>query len=176
MKTPTKIIAAFIAASSVALAIPLAAHAEAFEGGRHCNGAMRGDGPQMHGEHGGMRHMLRGLDLSEAQRDQIFELMHQQAPLMRAQGKELRASHQALRALSLSGEYDEARAHELAQQGAQAMAAMAEQRAKLGAGIYAVLNPQQRDLLRKREAERPGAWGQRHQGMPMGLMAEPGQS
>src|SRR5690606_34317209 len=53
---------------------------------------------------------MRGLGLSEEQRDKLFELRHAAAPKFREQGKVLRDAHRELRRLSLSDDYDDAKA------------------------------------------------------------------
>lgn len=167
MKSSTKIVAALAAtAASIALALPIAAHADGERGGRQCHSQQRDGGHGMRGGHGEMRRMLHGLDLSEAQRDGIFELMHAQAPAMRAKGKEVRASHEALRALSMSGAYDDAKARELAESGANAMAEMARMKARLGADILALLDEEQRSQLRER-LQRESGDRHRHQRIGM---------
>ena len=101
---------------------------------------------------GGSERMLKRLDLSEAQRDQVFELRHAQAPQMRAKWKEARNAREALRELSWSGDYDAGKAAEFARQGADAMAEIAGMRAKLQADIYQLLSPEQRTRLAEMRA------------------------
>ncbi|HET6720558.1 MAG TPA: periplasmic heavy metal sensor, partial [Rhodocyclaceae bacterium] len=69
--------------------------------------------------------LLRGLDLSDEQRDRIFELRHAQEPRQREQMKQLRASREALQALSRADSFDAAQARTLADQHAKAVGAMA---------------------------------------------------
>lgn len=105
--------------------------------------------PGGHGGHGfggpeATPPFLRGISLSEAQKDQIFELMHKQAPLMRDKAK---AAHQAmddLRKLSLSTNYDEATAKKLARNAADAQSEMALLHAQSDQKIIALLSPEQR--------------------------------
>ena len=161
MKFPVRMLASVIAASSIALALPLAAQAAPMGGDRHCSAqqSMEGRHGQGHGQRGGMRHMVRGLDLSEQQRDQIFALMHEQRPVMRAKMKEVRNTRQALRALSLSDAFDEAAARQLATQGAQAAAEMAELRARTEARIFQLLTPEQREQVRQKQASGESRFG-----------------
>ncbi len=87
---------------------------------------------------------LRAITLSDTQKDQIFELMHKQAPLMRDKAK---AAHQAmddLRKLSLSANYDEASAKKLARSAADMQSEMALLRAQSDQKIIALLTPEQR--------------------------------
>ncbi len=172
MKTRHRIIVGVLAASSLALAAPFVAHANPFggdgaracasdgrhgmlmhggmgrHGGRHGGEmGMRGDGMAIHG-------LLRGIDLTEAQRDQLFELRHAQAPEMRAKWKAARSAREALRALPFSGEYTDAKAQTLSQQAAQAMAEIGAMRARLEADVYALLTDEQREAVKARQAAR----------------------
>ena len=97
---------------------------------------------------------LRGIALNEAQRDQIFELMHKQAPTMRDKAK---ASHQAmneLHELSLSNNYDEARAKKLARSAADAQSEMGLLRSQNDQKILAMLTPEQRKEVAAKAAGR----------------------
>jgi Spy/CpxP family protein refolding chaperone len=87
---------------------------------------------------------LHGVVLDEAQQDKVFAIVHAQEPQMREQAKAARHSHEALRAMATSGQFDDAKASALAQSGAKAMAAMALQQARADAQIYALLSPEQR--------------------------------
>ena len=110
-------------------------------------------GPMMHeegpGGHGPM--FPHGVVLDEAQQDKVFAIRHAQEPLMREQEKAAHHAHEALRAMVVSGQFDEAKASALAQAGAKAMAAMALQQARADAQIHALLTPEQR----RQAAERP---------------------
>jgi len=77
-------IAAFLLASSAALGLAPAAqaHGEPMQGRM---GMHRG-APMM---------MLRGLDLSDAQRDQVFKIFHEQAPAVHEQMKQARQAADA---------------------------------------------------------------------------------
>ncbi|MFZ5512272.1 MAG: Spy/CpxP family protein refolding chaperone, partial [Pseudomonadota bacterium] len=94
----------------------------------------------------------RGLDLTEAQRDKIFQLTHAQTPAMRDKGKEIHKARAELRKLAFSAEYDEARVRALSETAAAAMAEMAQMRARLGHEIYQILTPEQRKTLEERRA------------------------
>ncbi len=152
-------------AASLALCGPMFAHAQAgpgtgpgagMEQGRGMmqhGGMQHGDMQGMRGRHGargedmgmggGMR-MLSALNLTEAQRDQVFSLMHKQAPAMREQAKGMHKARQELRKLSMSAQYDDARAKSLADGIAAATAEMALARARTAQEIYRLLTPEQR--------------------------------
>ncbi|MCB1887427.1 MAG: Spy/CpxP family protein refolding chaperone [Rhodocyclaceae bacterium] len=173
MKTRNRILVGVLAASSLALAAPFVAHANPFgeDGkracateGRHGGHTMRGGMGHHEGKHRdgmGMRGLMRGIDLTEAQRDKLFELRHAQAPAIREQWKAARAAREALRTLPFSGEYSEAQAQALSKQAAQAMAEIGAMRAGLQAEMYALLTDEQREALKARQARRdkgPGHW------------------
>ena len=103
-------------------------------------------GDQMGGFGFGPRAM-RGLDLSEEQRDKVFELRHAAAPKFREQGKILRDAHRELRRLSMSDGYDEAKAAEIGERAAKAMTEMAQLRARNANEFWKLLTPEQREKL-----------------------------
>jgi Spy/CpxP family protein refolding chaperone len=104
-----------------------------------------------HGMGEGM-HLLRGLKLSAAQRDQVFELMHKQAPAMREQAKAIRAASEELRSLSLSGQFDEGRAKALSDALGAAMTERSLARARTGNAVFQLLTPEQQRQLAQRRA------------------------
>lgn len=95
---------------------------------------------------------LRGLDLTEAQRDQIFEIMHAQAPNVRQKSKVARAAHEALRDLAMSAQYDEGRARALATEEAKATADLTLMRVSSEHQIFALLTPGQRKSVQEQKA------------------------
>ncbi len=152
----SKSIKTFLIASSVALAVPMAAHARGGmdwggSGGQRCEaGMMKHDG----GHRGGhMMGMMRGLDLSEAQRDQIFELQHALAPKMRDEMKIVRATREQLREMGMSDSYDEAKVKELTEASAAAKARMAQMRLRNQHDMHQVLTAEQREQVKQRAQE-----------------------
>jgi protein CpxP len=105
---------------------------------------------------------LHGVVLDEAQQDKVFAIVHAQEPQMREQGKAARHAREALRSMATTGQFDDAKAAALAQAGAKAMAAMALQRARTDAQIYALLSPEQR----RQAAEHGPRRGPRHEQRP----------
>ncbi|MFZ5466939.1 MAG: Spy/CpxP family protein refolding chaperone [Pseudomonadota bacterium] len=137
-----------------ALALPLTAFAQPGDG--LCDG-QRHHHPQMHGKghHGhGLRHVLHGLDLNDAQRDQIRQIMQEHRPKMREQAMSMREQRRALRQLAAADNVDEARLQELSAQTAQTMGEMAAQRVRMQHAILAVLTPEQREAARQKMQER----------------------
>jgi len=158
MNKRTKIVSAFLVASSIALAVPLAAQARpdgdgAFAGGCGARGEMMKHG----GRHGGERGpgMMRELNLTEAQQDKMFELRYAMAPKMREEMKAIRAASESLRDMADKGEYDEAKVKSLTETRAQAMSRMAQLRAKNQHEVYQLLTAEQRDQWQKLKTQRP---------------------
>lgn len=145
----------FLLAASVALALPLGvmAYGDPHPGGH------RGCGP-MGGEM--MSHHLKALNLTEAQRDKVFEIMHTQAPAMRDKAKALRKTEDDLRALSASADYSDAKAKALAEASARAMADMSLARARSERQIYELLTPEQRKQLAEMKPLADASHGRGH--------------
>jgi Spy/CpxP family protein refolding chaperone len=101
--------------------------------------------------------MLRGLALSAAQQDRVFVIVHAHAPLLREKANAARRAHDELRALTMSMEYDKARAKSLADAGARALGELALMRADGEHQIYVALTDEQREQLEmlRRTARRP---------------------
>ena len=110
-----------------------------------------------HGEHdGGMmgKGMLRGLNLSEAQRDLVFSIMHTQAPAMREQTKQVRKARQDLQALAMAGDLDDSRLRAAADRASRAMADLAVLRTRTHNEVFKVLTAEQQAQLRARIEQR----------------------
>ncbi|MBA5687822.1 Spy/CpxP family protein refolding chaperone [Rugamonas apoptosis] len=90
---------------------------------------------------------LRGLELSEAQQDKVFAILHAQEPYLRDQGKAAAKAHAGLRELAHGAQYDDAKAASLTQAGAQAMANIMLQHVRTEQKLLAVLTPEQRKQL-----------------------------
>ncbi len=154
MKTPSIMLAA-------ALALPLFA-ARADDMGPDRPPMMQGDdhgGPERGGPgHGpgfgpGRPPFFRGIELSEAQEDKVFAILHAEAPYLREQSKAAAKAHEALREMGKSDKYDDAKAAALAQAEATAEANIALQHVRTQQKLLAVLTPEQR----KQQAEaKPG--------------------
>ena len=95
----------------------------------------------------GMHRMLRHLDLSDAQRDQVFKIFHDQSPEMRERMKAVRAACGDLEKLALASAFDRERARAIADTEAKAIADMELLRAESMARVRQVLTPEQRAKL-----------------------------
>jgi Spy/CpxP family protein refolding chaperone len=128
-------IKAFLLASSLAFGIPTFVEAEPLErvpSGPHEMRAMR---------------WLRKLDLTEAQRDRVFGIFHEQANATREQMKLVHRAHEALRQAALSPGFDAAQARSLADRAGRALSELALMRAETLSRVAAVLSPEQREKL-----------------------------
>lgn len=103
---------------------------------------------------------LHRLNLSDAQQDKVFAIMHAAAPEHHEHEKVIRKAHEAMRDLARADRFDDAKAAALARDLGQAVAAEALLHARTEAQVLAVLTPAQRDQLRQHpmrghEGERP---------------------
>lgn len=90
---------------------------------------------------------LRGVELTEAQDDKVFAILHEEKPYLREQARAAARAHEALNELAGADKYDDAKAASLAQAAATAMANMALQRVRTEQKLLAVLTPEQRKKL-----------------------------
>lgn len=97
--------------------------------------------------HGGFGHAFKRLNLTEAQRDQMFQIRYAQKPAMRAKMKELHAGREALRAAATAENYDAQKVQTLAQAQAKTLTDMMVMRTETSHKIYTVLTPEQRQQL-----------------------------
>jgi len=130
-----------------------------------CGGAIAAEVPdmpppgplmEMHGHPGhGMGPMGRHMaNLSDAQDDKIFAIMHAQEPQRREQERAARKAHEALRAMVDAGQFDEAKAGALAQAEGRAVATLALLQARTDAQVQAVLTPEQRQQMHDMHPQR----------------------
>ena len=161
----------FLAAASIALAVPLSALAfgnkvetpnEKNFG--HCE------------EHGGMMHVrhhagdlpmhsLKRLNLSDEQQDKIFKLMHEQMPAQRDKMKSVEKLEQTLSELKQGNDYSDAKARSLVDQIAKTRADMEMERIATERKVLEILTPEQRQQLSELRIK-PGAPSKPPQGKP----------
>lgn len=98
--------------------------------------------------------MLRELDLSDAQRDKLFEIRHAAAPQMREKLEALRKSRAALREAATAADYDAARVRARAEESAKLQADLTVMRIENQQKMLSVLTPEQREKLAGLRAER----------------------
>ena len=96
---------------------------------------------------------LRDIQLTEAQQDKIFALMHAQMPVEREKFKEASKAMDDLRRLTTSDYFSLDKARALADLHAQAMAQILLMHAELDAKVRALLTPEQRKQLDEARAK-----------------------
>lgn len=165
----------FLTVSAVALALPMSAWAQQAAGSAPAAPAQDARAPmqqRQHGHHGhhgrmdgGMRgdhlFMLRGLDLSSAQKDQAKALFDAQRQAMQDKRQAVREARDALHQLVVSGKYSPERAAELAKDIAQKETAQMLFMAEQGNKLVQILTPEQRTRLQTRMQEKGAAHGGR---------------
>ncbi len=113
------------------------------------------DGPRPRGDPPGARGspfdagmpklpLLRGLELSEAQQDKVFAVLHALAPPLREKSKAVRNARDELESLVRSVDFDPATARQFAQTLARAQADIALLHAGAEHEIYMTLTTEQR--------------------------------
>lgn len=171
MKLSAHTVKRFLVAASVALAVPLTASAFGPHGGPGGHAGAGGHGACVGAAPFGdaLPHHLRALNLSEVQRDKIFDIMHAQAPVMRDKAKALRLAEGELRALAASPDYSDAKAKTLADRAAAAMSEMTLARIQTERQVNEVLTPEQRQQLADIKPKGPRAQrGAQMPGTPAG--------
>lgn len=112
--------------------------------------------------HGGGRHghgmglLTRRLNLTQAQRDKIFQIRYAAQPTVRDKMKELRQARLALRDAAMSDTYDAGQVHKLAQAQANVMADLIAMRTETRNRIYHVLTPEQQAQVKQWQQNGPG--------------------
>lgn len=144
----------FLATAGLALALPLTVLANPGApgdcGGGEGRGApgRRAEMGRPGGAPGEMSHLpLRALNLSDAQRDKVFEIMHGQAPGLRDKAKAVQKAEEELHKLGAAPDYSEARARNLAESLGKAIAELSLARARADRQVFEVLTPEQRKQL-----------------------------
>lgn len=113
-----------------------------------------------HGKHRGwdMHAILRKLDLSEEQREQVNSIFKESKPQLREHSAELRDVSKQIHGLALSDNYDEEQVSDLADRKGDIMAEMVKLKTARMAEVYALLTPEQKeelaDLRQKKKEKR----------------------
>ncbi|WP_322995267.1 Spy/CpxP family protein refolding chaperone [Castellaniella sp.] len=159
---PTRALSVLALAAAFAAA-PLAASAapsSTSDGQRYHQSADHHSGQKHMHQHGdrGQRgdRWLRGLDLSQAQKDQIFQIRHDQEKAVYDQKQALNAAATTLRELSRTQPFDQAKAKQAAEALGQAKGQLALLQAQTMAEVHAVLTPEQQKKLTERQAKKSG--------------------
>lgn len=122
-----------------------------------------GHGPRGFGPRAGLA--LEGVDLTDAQRQQIRQLREQHRDQTRSLVDRIHKAHEAQRQALATMPFDEARIRAAMQELGEAQTELAVQNARLQSEIYALLTPQQQEQIQKRRAERQARMEQRRERM-----------
>jgi len=128
---------------TIGAAVLLAA-AAAIAQGRHGHGGPGGD----------FRHMLKQLDLTSAQHDQVKAIWAKEKPTLQPLMQQMRQNHSAMSALEASGSFDEAKTRALATQNSQTMIELQVEHARIKSEIVQILTADQKAKLAQIKANR----------------------
>jgi periplasmic protein CpxP/Spy len=110
------------------------------------------------GHRGGISHMLGFyadyLDLTDAQRAQMKDIIAKEKPTIQSLMQQLRQGHQQMSQLEQAATFDEAKVRAAASQQTQAMTELMVQKARIKSELIALLTPEQKDKMAKFEAKR----------------------
>jgi protein CpxP len=124
-----------------------------------------GNGRQGHGFGPMMGFYADYLDLTDAQKAQMKDIMAKEKPTIKPLMQQLADSHRQMRQLETAGTFDEAKVRALATQQSQTMTELTVQRARIKSELMQVLTPDQKDKMAKFEARRQARFQKRfHQG------------
>lgn len=112
------------------------------------------EGRHGYGGPGGFRHMLKRLDLTSAQQDQVKAIWTKEKPTLQPLMEQMRQNHSALSALEASGPFDEAKTRALAMQNSQTMIELQVEHARIKSEIMQILTADQKAKLAQLEANR----------------------
>jgi protein CpxP len=140
------LVAALAGGTAIAVAQPP-------QGGPGVSGPGRGPRGGMRGGFGGML-PLRGIDLTDAQRDQVRSIMESHQAEFEQVRTKLREGHRALASASNGQTVDEAAIRAASTTLAAAMADEAILRAKVRSEVFGILTAEQQQKLQERQAER----------------------
>jgi periplasmic protein CpxP/Spy len=112
------------------------------------------EGRHGYGGPGGFRHMLKQLDLTSAQQDQVKAIWTKEKPALQPLMEQMRQNHSAMSALEASGPFDEAKTRALATQNSQTMIELQVEHARIKSEIMQILTADQKAKLAQLEANR----------------------
>jgi protein CpxP len=112
------------------------------------------EGRHGYGGPGGFHHMLKQLDLTSAQQDQVKAIWAKEKPTLQPLMQQMRQNHSAMKALEASGPFDEAKTTALATQNSQTMIQLQVEHARIKSEIMQILTADQKAKLVQLEANR----------------------
>ena len=112
------------------------------------------EGRHGYGGPGGFHRMLKQLDLTSAQQDQVKAIWAKEKPTLQPLMQQMRQNHSAMKALEASGPFDEAKTTALATQNSQTMIQLQVEHARIKSEIMQILTAEQKAKLAQLEANR----------------------
>ena len=106
-----------------------------------------------HGGHDDFQRMLRRLDLTADQHNQVKAIWEKEKPAMQPLMQQMHQNHSAMSALESSGTFDEAKTRALATQNAQTMIELQVEHARIKSEIMQVLTADQKAKLAQMQAQ-----------------------
>jgi protein CpxP len=98
--------------------------------------------------------MLKQLDLTSAQHDQVKAIWAKEKPTLQPLMQQMRQNHSAMSALEASGSFDEAKTRALATQNSQTMIELQVEHARIKSEIVQILTADQKAKLAQIKANR----------------------
>jgi protein CpxP len=142
-------------ASFLAVSLPAASLAHAEYDGDKGSRCERGD-KSYHDMHEGKPPYLRGLDLTSAQEDQLFNLNYAQIPVIRDQHKQHQQLMKELHTTAQAESFDDAKVQQLSDKAAKLEKEKVLTWARHDAQVFALLTPEQRKKARQFKMEEHG--------------------
>ena len=124
------------------------------------------EGRHGYGGPGDFRHMLKQLDLTSAQHDQVKAIWAKEKPTLQPLMQQMRQNHSAMSALEASGSFDEAKTRALATQNSQTMIELQVEHARIKSEIVQILTADQKAKLAQMEANREARFSKHTQPPP----------
>jgi protein CpxP len=107
----------------------------------------------------GFYHMLKQLDLTNAQHEQIKAVWAKEKPTIEPLMQQMRQNRKAMKTLEASGPFDEAKTRALATQNMQTMIELQVEHARAKSEIMQILTPDQKAKLAQMEADHESHMG-----------------
>ena len=101
----------------------------------------------------GMGMLLRGLDLTDAQKEQVKSIISASREGSKPLREQVQANHKQIQALSENGSFDEAAVSELANRQGALHAQMIVERERVKSQIFAILTPEQKAKAAEMKAQ-----------------------
>lgn len=113
-----------------------------------------------------LRMATRQLNLTDAQQQQMKDIIAKEKPSFRPLAQQMMQSRQQMMALVTSGNFDEAKARDIASQQSQSRTEMEVQQARVASELFQVLTPDQKAKAVQLIQEHQQRWQQRMQQAP----------